>query len=129
MIIFTRRPRRRNRTQGQADRVVIEDMRKYKIPVYMIRTGFDLKLGDRFRRTSSGNRSSSRPAAGSTRPTTRTRSCRPQAEIDKLSAGRIDVREYTAQRPRFDGYALVAVALWLTAGVMKLGFRTFRTFP
>ena len=37
------------------------------------------------------------------------------AEIDKLSAGRIDVREYTAQRPRFGGYALIAVALWLSA--------------
>ena len=52
-----------------------------------------------------------------------------ESEIDKLSTGRIEVREYTAQRPRFDGYALVAVMLWLSAGVMKLGFRTFRTFP
>ena len=34
-------------------------------------------------------------------------------EIDRLSPGRIDVREYSVQRPRYAGYALIAVALWL----------------
>ena len=41
-------------------------------------------------------------------------------EIDRLSAGRIDVREYTSQRPQFSGYALIAVALWLTAGAIEV---------
>jgi len=50
-------------------------------------------------------------------------------DIDRLAAGRIDVREYTAYEPRFAGYALVAVGLWLSAMVLKLGFRSFRTFP
>jgi hypothetical protein len=46
-----------------------------------------------------------------------------------VSAGRIDVREYTAFRPRFSGYALIAVGLWLLAAVLKLGVPYFRTFP
>jgi hypothetical protein len=50
-------------------------------------------------------------------------------EIDRLTAGRIDVREYSAQRPRFSGYALIAVALWLAAGALKLGVPYFSTFP
>ena len=50
-------------------------------------------------------------------------------EIDRLSPGRIDVHQYTAQRPRFAGYTLIAIALWLAAGTLKLGFRHFRTFP
>ena len=50
-------------------------------------------------------------------------------EIDRLSPGRIDVREYSVQRPRYAGYALVATALWLTAAFLKLGFGVFRTFP
>jgi hypothetical protein len=50
-------------------------------------------------------------------------------DIDRLSPGRIDVRHYTAQRPRFAGYALIAIAFWLSAGTLKLGFRHFRTFP
>jgi hypothetical protein len=50
-------------------------------------------------------------------------------DIDRLSPGRIDVHQYTAQRPRFAGYALIAIALWLSAGTLKLGLRHFRTFP
>jgi hypothetical protein len=50
-------------------------------------------------------------------------------EIDRLSAGRIDVRHYSSERPRFSGYALIAVGLWLLAGGLKLGFRSFQTFP
>jgi hypothetical protein len=50
-------------------------------------------------------------------------------EIDRLSPGRIDVHHYTAQRPRFAGYVLIAIALWLPAAALKLGFRHFRTFP
>ena len=54
---------------------------------------------------------------------------RASQEIDQLSAGKIDVRRYTAYRPRFSGYALIAVFLWMTAAVLKLGVRRFRTFP
>ena len=50
-------------------------------------------------------------------------------EIDRLSPGRIDLREYSVQRPRYAGYALVAIAFWLTAALLKLGFGMFRTFP
>ena len=46
-----------------------------------------------------------------------------------LSAGRIDVREYTSQRPQFSGYVLLAIGLWLTAVLLKFGFPQFRTFP
>jgi hypothetical protein len=50
-------------------------------------------------------------------------------EIDRLSPGRIETREYSVQRARFAGWALAAVALWLAAAVLKLGVGVFRTFP
>jgi hypothetical protein len=50
-------------------------------------------------------------------------------EIDRLSPGRIETREYSVARPRYAGYTLIAVALWLTAALLKLGFGVFRTFP
>ena len=50
-------------------------------------------------------------------------------DIDRLATGRIAVRRYSAVSPAFQGYALAAVALWLTAGALKLGFPFFRTFP
>jgi len=50
-------------------------------------------------------------------------------EIDRLSPGRIDVREYSVERPRFSGWLLAAVAVWIAAAMLKLGFGVFRTFP
>jgi len=50
-------------------------------------------------------------------------------EIDRLSPGTIDVRQYSVQKPRYAGYALAAVALWLLAALLKLAVPMFRTFP
>jgi hypothetical protein len=128
MLIFTDGRDEEKNIKGKPIEAVVADMKKYKIPVFMIRTGFDLKEGqiptDRLWKPIV-EQTGGRFYAGDNEDAI----LRAETEIDKLSAGRIDVREYTAQRPRFDGYALVAVLFWLSAGVMKLGFRTFRTFP
>jgi len=114
--------------KGKSIQAVIDEMKKYNIPVYMVRTGFDLREGqiptDKLWKPlveQTGGRFYAADSEDSI--------LKAEAEIDKLATGRIDVREYTAQRPRFDGYALIAIALWLAAGIMKLGFKTFRTFP
>jgi hypothetical protein len=128
MLMFTDGRDDEANIRGQTVDDIIAEMRRYKIPLYMIRTGFNLKEGqvqtDGLWK-SVAERSGGRFYAGDSEESI----LKAEAEIDKLSVGRIDVREYTAQRPRFDGYALVAVALWLSAGVMKLGFKSFRTFP
>ena len=128
MLLFTDGRDEEKNIKGKPIESVIDDMRKYKIPVFMVRTGFDLKEGqiptDKLWKPLVERTGGRFYAADSEDAILQA-----EAEIDKLSTGRIDVREYTAQRPRFDGYALVAVMLWLSAGVMKLGFRTFRTFP
>lgn len=107
---------------------VVATARQSAIPVYMIRTAFNRKFGDvvedklwqpAIERT--GGRFYPAPDEGAI--------LRAVQDIDRLSAGRIDVREYTAYEPRFAGFVLVAVALWLSALVLKLGFRNFRTFP
>jgi hypothetical protein len=51
------------------------------------------------------------------------------AEIDRLSPGKIEVRQYSVQRPRYGGFVLIGVALWMAAAAMKLGCSTFRSFP
>jgi hypothetical protein len=128
MLLFTDGRDEEKNIKGKPIESVIDDMRKYKIPVFMVRTGFGLKEGqiptDKLWKPLVERTGGRFYAADSEDAILQA-----EAEIDKLSTGRIDVREYTAQRPRFDGYALVAVMLWLSAGVMKLGFRTFRTFP
>ena len=104
------------------------EARRSRVPLYMVRTAFNMKIGDvkedriwKPAVESTGGRFY--PAANEQTLLSVV------AEIDKLSAGRIDTVEYTVQRPRFGGYALIAIALWLTAAVLKLGFRSFRSFP
>ena len=107
---------------------VMTEARKFKIPVYMIRlaykTGFGGVQEDNLWKaaieTSGGHfyvAAEEKDILGALR------------DIDKLSPGRIDMREYTSQQPRFSGYALIAVGLWLFAGLLKLGVPYFRTFP
>jgi Ca-activated chloride channel family protein len=107
---------------------IVATARESAIPVYMIRVAFKRKFGDvsqdKLWRPAI-ERTGGRFYPASDESTI----LRAVQDIDRLSAGRIDVREYTAYEPRFAGYALVAVALWLSAMVMKLGFRSFRTFP
>jgi Ca-activated chloride channel family protein len=128
MVMFTDGRDDEKTLKGRPIDDLVEEMRKNKIPVYMIRTGYDLKLGqiptDKLWKPIV-ERTGGRFYAADSEDTI----LRAEEEIDKLSKGRIDVREYTVQRPRYAGYTLVAVALWLSAGVMKLGFRSFRTFP
>src|SRR6476646_8652380 len=128
MLMFTDGRDDEKDLRGKSIQSVIDEMKKYKIPAYMIRTGFDLKEGqiptDKLWKGLVEQTGGRFYAADSEQAILRA-----EAEIDKLATGRIDVREYTAQRPRFDGYALIAIACWLTAGIMKLGFKTFRTFP
>lgn len=128
MVMFTDGRDDEKDLKGKPIEAVVAEMKKYKIPVYMIRTGYDLREGqiptDRLWKPIVEQTGGRFYAADNEDAILKA-----EAEIDKLATGKIDVREYTAQRPRFDGYALVAIGLWLAAGTMKLGFRTFRTFP
>ena len=51
------------------------------------------------------------------------------AEIDRLSPGRIDVREYSVQRPRFAAYALAADAAVAAGRGAEAGVRRVPDVP
>jgi hypothetical protein len=128
MIVFTDGRDSELTRQGVPLDNLVADARVSKIPVFMIRTAYDRRHGD----ITQDNiwkgvveRTGGRFYAAYDDESI-TRALR---EIDRLSPGRIDVREYSVQRPRFSGWALAAVALWLTAATIKLGFGVFRTFP
>ncbi|HEY6362530.1 MAG TPA: vWA domain-containing protein [Vicinamibacterales bacterium] len=128
MVIFSDGIDDRLHLEGKSIEQLVATARQSAIPVYMIRTAYDRKFGevrqDRLWQPAI-ERTGGRFYPASDEATI----LRAVQDIDRVSAGRIDVREYTAYQPRFSGYALVAVALWLSAAVLKLGFRTFRTFP
>lgn len=128
MVIFSDGQDGQTTLRGRPLDDIVAGARKHEIPIYMIRTAYRKKLGDipwDELWKAVVERTGGRFYAASDESTL----LRAVDDIDKLSAGRIDVREYSVQRPRFSGYALIAVALWLTAGGMKLGLRCFRTFP
>jgi hypothetical protein len=128
MIVFTDGRDSDLSRQGEPLDSLVADARTSKIPVYMIRTAWDRRQGeiaqDKIWKAVVERTGGRFYAVYDDESITRA-----LREIDRLSPGRIDVREYSIQRPRFAGYALGAVALWLTAAVLKLGFGVFRTFP
>jgi hypothetical protein len=128
MIIFTDgRDSELNRQNRPLENVVAES-RRYRIPVYMIRTAYNMQFG-RVQQDKIWQpvieRTGGRFYAAHDEPSI----LAAIAEIDRLSPGRIETRQYSVQRPRFAGFALAAVAFWLLAALLKLTVPSFRTFP
>ena len=128
MVVFSDGVDARLQLKGASIEQLVATARQSAIPVYMIRTAYSQRFGgvaeDKLWRPAI-ERTGGRFYPASDEAAV----LQAVADIDRLSAGRIDVHEYTAYQPRFAGYALAAVALWLAGAVMKLGFRRFRTYP
>lgn len=116
------------RLKGQELDAMMLEARRNKIPIYMIRTAAKMKFGEVAQDPlwqAAVERTGGRFYAAADEDAI----LQAVSDIDRLSAGRIDVRRYTSERPQFSGYALIAVCLWLTAGALKFGVPHFRTFP
>jgi hypothetical protein len=50
-------------------------------------------------------------------------------DIDRMSAGKIELKQYSTERPRFGPFALIAAGLWCIALVMRFTVPAFQTFP
>jgi hypothetical protein len=99
-----------------------------KIPVYFVRTAYHQALGDLvpdeiWRRAV--ELTGGRFYAASSE----TDILRAIDEIDRLSAGRIDVTQYSTEEPAYAFFTVVAVGLWALAGVLRLTVPWCRTFP
>jgi hypothetical protein len=51
------------------------------------------------------------------------------ADIDSLSTGTIEVRQYSSQEPQFTIFALIAAGLWVSAAAAKLAVPHFQKLP
>ena len=128
MVVFTDGRDSDLQPKGRPLENLVAEARTWKIPVHMIRTAYNRREGevvqDKIWRDTVERTGGRFYAAYDEESITRA-----IREIDRLSPGRIEVREYSVQRPRFAGFTLIAVGLWLTAALLKLGFGMFRTFP
>jgi Mg-chelatase subunit ChlD len=50
-------------------------------------------------------------------------------DIDRESAGSIQIRHYSSQEPRFASFALAALLLWSAAAALRLSFPVFASVP
>jgi hypothetical protein len=50
-------------------------------------------------------------------------------EIDKVAVGKISIRQYSTQRPRFSVFALLGAACWALAAGLKLTVPYLQKFP
>ena len=128
MIVFTDGRDSELDRMGKPLNALVEQTRRYHIPVYMIRVAFNQPFGrvpeDKIWKPvieRTGGRFYAADSEQAIFDAIR--------DIDRLSPGKIQVRQYSVQRPRYAGYVLIAVGLWLFAILLKLGVSTFRTFP
>jgi hypothetical protein len=127
MVIFSDGQDTQTLLNGRSIEDIMSEARRHRIPVYFIRMAYNKSLGavvsdDMWRKAVA--RTGGRFFPGADEKTI----LQAVHEIDELAPGHIEMREYAVQKPRFAGYALIAVALWLGAGMLKLGARQFRTF-
>jgi hypothetical protein len=107
---------------------VLREARRADIPVYFIRTsragGDSGGVPDAVWQAAVA-RTGGRFYAGTDEATI----IRAMQEIDRAATGRIEMRQYSTQIPRFSPFAFVAVALWTFALSLRLLTPWFTTFP
>jgi Ca-activated chloride channel family protein len=99
-----------------------------KIPVYFIRTSFNKVLGRAFTDPiwkPVVEKTGGRFYAASDEATILSAI----REIDKVAVGKVAIRQYSTQQPRFSIFALVSVALWTLALTLKLTVPHLSKFP
>jgi hypothetical protein len=128
MIVFTDGRDSELDRQNRPLESMVAEARRYRIPVYMIRTAYKMPFG-RVREDPIWQKMVERTGGRFYAAPDEESILKALVEIDRLSPGKIEVRQYSVQRPRFAGYALIAMSLWVIAAVMKLGFGSFRSFP
>jgi Mg-chelatase subunit ChlD len=128
MVVFTDgRDSELNRQGKPLDRLVAQ-ARAYHIPIYMIRTAYGQANG-RVQQDAIWQPIIERTGGRFYAAADEESIVKALAEIDRLSPGTIDVRQYSVSKPRYAGFVLIACALWFAAVLLKLTVRSFRTFP
>ena len=107
---------------------ILARARQNNIPVYMIRTAFNKAAGTI---VPDGVWQPAIEATGGRFYSAADEATifRAVREIDQLSGGKVALKQYSSDQPRFAGFAVIAAALWTLAAALKLTVPYFQTFP
>jgi Ca-activated chloride channel family protein len=128
MVLFTDGQDTQVMIHGKPVSEILQGAVQTKIPVYMIRTSYNKSLGavlpdDIWRPAVE--------ATGGKFYAASDESVILEAikDIDSRSAGRVEVKRYSTERPRFAPYAFMAAGFWSVALLLQLTVPYFRKFP
>src|SRR5439155_9725627 len=128
MVLFSDGQDTQVTIQGRNVNEIVQGAVQAKIPVYMIRTSYNKALGgvlpdDVWKPAIEGTGGKFYAAADESTILEAIK------DIDRRSAGRVDIRRYSTQRPKFGPYAFMATGFWTIALFLQLTVPYFRKFP
>jgi hypothetical protein len=128
LLLFTDGQDTQVMLHGKSVNEIVEGAKASKIPVYMIRTSYNKGLGavlpdDIWKPAIEATGGKFYPAGDEAAVLNAIK------DIDQRSAGRVDIKRYSSQQPKFSGYAFIAAALWMVALTLQLTVPYFRKFP
>jgi hypothetical protein len=128
MVLFTDGADAEVLESGKSVYDVVEDARRARIPIYFIKVGRDIpgrvQVGDDMWRAAV-ERTGGHFYSGADEASI----LKAISDIDRSAAGRIEVKQYSTERPRFTPFAIAAAALWSAAIALRLLVPAFKTFP
>jgi hypothetical protein len=128
MVIFTDGEDTTALTQGRRLDEILESAVINNVPLYFVRTNYDKGFGDLIPDkawTAAVAKTGGKFYAVSNENDL----LRAIEDIDRVSAGAIQVKQYASQQPQFAFFAWVAAALWMLAAALKLCVPHFQQFP
>jgi Ca-activated chloride channel homolog len=128
MVIFTDGIDAEVTEDGRTAFDVLQQARKASIPVYFIRTGTPPR-GAQGISDEAWAAAVARTGGKFYNAVDETAIVRAVNEIDRAAAGRVDMKRYSTEQPRFASFALIAACFWTLALLMRLTTPWFQTFP
>jgi Ca-activated chloride channel homolog len=128
MVIFTDGIDAEITEDGRNAFDVLGEARKANIPVFFIRTGTPSRAPQAIP-DATWAAAVARTGGKFFNAVDETSIVRAVNEIDRTAIGKVEMKRYTTEQPRFAPFAVIAVAFWSLALLMRLTLPWFQTFP
>ena len=128
MVIFTDGEDTTALTGGRRLEDILSSAVANKVPLYFVRTNYDKRFGENIP-DEAWQQAVERTGGRFYAVSNERDLLRAIEDIDRVSAGTIQIRHYTSQQPQFAFFAFTAAALWALAAALKLAVPAFRQIP
>jgi hypothetical protein len=128
MVMFTDGIDAEVTEDGRSAFDVLKDARDANIPVYFIRTGTPGR-GPQAIPDAVWAEAVAKTGGKFFNAVDETAVIRAVNEIDRTTPGRVEMKRYTTEQPRFAAFAMIAAAFWALGLLMRLTLPWFQTFP